>query len=50
MEKVVQDFGILIHGGAGNQTLANRSSNRTKDIRRSLELAVSLGYDSLTNI
>ena len=48
MEKVVQDFGILIHGGAGNQTLANRSSKRTKDIRRSLELAVSLGYDSLS--
>ena len=48
MEKVVQDFGILIHGGAGNQTLTNRSSKRTKDIRRSLELAVSLGYDSLS--
>jgi beta-aspartyl-peptidase (threonine type) len=45
---VVQDFGILIHGGARNQTLVNRSSKQTKDIRRSLELAVSLGYDSLS--
>lgn len=45
---MVQNFGILVHGGAGNQTFADRSSKRIRDIKKSLEIAVSLGYDSLS--
>lgn len=45
---MIDHFGILVHGGAGDRTLANKSSKRTNDIRGSLELAAALGYRSLT--
>lgn len=45
---MIHRFGILVHGGAGDRTLADKSSKRTKDIKGSLELAASLGYRSLT--
>lgn len=45
---MIHRFGILVHGGAGDRTLADKSSKRANDIRGSLELAASLGYRSLT--
>ena len=45
---MIHHFGILVHGGAGDRTLANKSSKRTNDIRGSLESAAALGYRSLT--
>lgn len=42
---MARDFGILIHGGAGNHELAYR----TKGITRSLELSVPKGFDFLSN-
>lgn len=45
---MIHRFGILVHGGAGDRTLADKSSKRTNDIKGSLELAASLGYRSLT--
>ena len=47
---MIHDFGILVHGGTGDRTLANKSSKRTNDIRGSLESAAALGYRSLTSI
>jgi beta-aspartyl-peptidase (threonine type) len=47
---LVHDFGILIHAGAGNQLYPDRNSNRIEEIRKSLELSASLGYDFLDKI
>jgi beta-aspartyl-peptidase (threonine type) len=44
---LVHDIGILIHAGAGNQLFADRNSNRIEEIRKTLELSASLGYDFL---
>ena len=44
---MVHDIGILIHAGAGNQLFADRNSNRIEEIRKTLELSASLGYDFL---
>lgn len=43
-----QEFGILIHAGAGNRSFAGISSGRTEEIRRSLELTASQSYDLLS--
>lgn len=47
LKKMAQDFGILIHAGAGNRSFADINLGRTEEIRKLLELTVSQSYDFL---
>lgn len=47
VKKMPQEFGILIHAGAGNQLVADRNSRRIEEIRKSLELTASQSYNFL---
>ncbi|CAN5246882.1 hypothetical protein BH18THE2_BH18THE2_32660 [soil metagenome] len=47
VEAPIRKFGILIHGGAGNDAKVKRSSKRSNDITRSLKLSICRGYDFL---
>lgn len=44
---MVQNFGILIHGGSGRKTIAKKSSKQEIEIKRSLEQSASCGFDFL---
>ena len=44
---MAQDFGILIHAGAGNRSFVDINSGRIEEIRKSLELTASQSYDFL---
>ena len=47
VKKMDQDFGILIHAGAGNRSFTDINSSRTEEIRKLLELTASQSYDFL---
>jgi L-asparaginase / beta-aspartyl-peptidase len=47
VKKMAQDFGILIHAGAGNRSFADINSGRTEEIRKLLELTATQSYDFL---
>ena len=46
-EKMAQDYGILIHAGAGNRSFADINSGKPEEIRKLLELTASQSYDFL---